>query len=84
MFKYIGMGDSKEFALGVFDAVARRRRLKTGRITKAELRDIWLQISDDSFDARLQIFFDMLASTTILYFFLNSILTVDFVHIFYC
>lgn len=57
----IGMADSKEFALGVFDAVARRRRLKTGRITKAELRDIWLQISDNSFDARLQIFFDMLA-----------------------
>lgn len=63
---YLGMADSKEFALGVFDALARRRRLKTGRITKAELRDFWLQVSDDSFDARLQIFFDMLASTTIL------------------
>ncbi|XP_042037809.1 respiratory burst oxidase homolog protein E-like [Salvia splendens] len=55
----IGMGDSKEFALGVFDALARRRRLKTGKITKAELHDFWLQISDGSFDARLQIFFDM-------------------------
>ncbi|KAI3447247.1 hypothetical protein Pfo_003912 [Paulownia fortunei] len=55
----IGMGDSKEFAVGVFDALARRRRQKTGRITKAELHDFWLQISDDSFDARLQIFFDM-------------------------
>ncbi|KAH6807101.1 Riboflavin synthase-like superfamily protein [Perilla frutescens var. frutescens] len=55
----IGMEDSKEFALGVFDAVARRRRLKTVRITKAELHDFWLQVSDDSFDARLQIFFDM-------------------------
>ncbi|KAK6152073.1 hypothetical protein DH2020_014708 [Rehmannia glutinosa] len=52
----IGMGDSKEFAVGVFDALARRRRQKTGRITKAELHDFWLQISDDSFDARLQIF----------------------------
>ncbi|KAL0344992.1 UNVERIFIED_CONTAM: Respiratory burst oxidaseprotein E [Sesamum radiatum] len=44
---------------GVFDALARRRRQKTSRITKAELHDFWLQISDNSFDARLQIFFDM-------------------------
>ncbi|CAK9159247.1 unnamed protein product [Ilex paraguariensis] len=55
----IGMADSKEFAVGVFDALARRRRQKTGKITKAELYDFWLQISDQSFDARLQIFFDM-------------------------
>ncbi|XP_016461963.1 respiratory burst oxidase homolog protein E-like [Nicotiana tabacum] len=55
----IGMEDSKEFAVGVFDALARRRRQKTAKITKAELHDFWLQISDQSFDARLQIFFDM-------------------------
>ncbi|XP_034700136.1 respiratory burst oxidase homolog protein E isoform X1 [Vitis riparia] len=55
----IGMVDSKEFAVGIFDALARRRRQKMGRITKEELRDFWLQISDQSFDARLQIFFDM-------------------------
>ncbi|PIN05683.1 Ferric reductase, NADH/NADPH oxidase [Handroanthus impetiginosus] len=55
----IGMGDSKEFAVGVFDALARRRRQRTNRITKAELHDFWLQVSDNSFDARLQIFFDM-------------------------
>ncbi|XP_051114362.1 respiratory burst oxidase homolog protein E isoform X2 [Andrographis paniculata] len=55
----IGMGDSKEFAVGVFNALARRRRQKSTKITKAELRDFWLQISDNSFDARLQIFFDM-------------------------
>ncbi|XP_075509093.1 respiratory burst oxidase homolog protein E [Primulina tabacum] len=55
----IGMGDSKEFAVGVFDALARRRRQNIGRITKAELHEFWLQISDHSFDARLQIFFDM-------------------------
>ncbi|GFY98564.1 respiratory burst oxidase protein F [Actinidia rufa] len=55
----IGMVDSKEFAEGLFDALARRRRQKMGKITKQELYDFWLQISDQSFDARLQIFFDM-------------------------
>ncbi|KAF6146707.1 hypothetical protein GIB67_008993 [Kingdonia uniflora] len=55
----IGMVDSREFAVGIFDALARRRRQKINRITKEELYDFWLQISDTSFDARLQIFFDM-------------------------
>ncbi|MQM04985.1 hypothetical protein Taro_037792 [Colocasia esculenta] len=55
----IGMVDSKEFARGIFDALARRRRQILDKINKEELRDFWLQISDHSFDARLQIFFDM-------------------------
>ncbi|KAL1207821.1 Respiratory burst oxidase-like protein E [Cardamine amara subsp. amara] len=55
----VGMVDSKEFAVSVFDALARRRRQKLEKITKDELHDFWLQISDQSFDARLQIFFDM-------------------------
>lgn len=55
------MVDSEEFAKGIFDALARRRRQNLERITKEELRDFWLQISDQSFDARLQIFFDMYA-----------------------
>uniref|UniRef100_A0A0E0IK98 FAD-binding FR-type domain-containing protein n=1 Tax=Oryza nivara TaxID=4536 RepID=A0A0E0IK98_ORYNI len=55
----IGMVDSKEFAVGIFDALARRRRQNLERITREELYDFWLQISDQSFDARLQIFFDM-------------------------
>ncbi|KAG8047609.1 hypothetical protein GUJ93_ZPchr0008g12852 [Zizania palustris] len=55
----IGMVDSKEFAVGIFDALARRRRQELERISKDELYDFWLQISDQSFDARLQIFFDM-------------------------
>ena len=59
MIWLVGMVDSKEFAVGIFDALARRRRQKIARITKEELRDFWLQISDQSFDARLQIFFDM-------------------------
>uniref|UniRef100_A0ACD5ZWL1 Uncharacterized protein n=1 Tax=Avena sativa TaxID=4498 RepID=A0ACD5ZWL1_AVESA len=53
------MVDSKEFAVGIFDALARRRRQNLERVTKDELYDFWLQISDQSFDARLQIFFDM-------------------------
>ncbi|KAI4335166.1 hypothetical protein L6164_013836 [Bauhinia variegata] len=55
----IGMKDSKEFAVGIFDALARRRQQKVTKITKEELCDFWLQISNQSFDARLQIFFDM-------------------------
>ncbi|KAK1307862.1 hypothetical protein QJS10_CPA09g00044 [Acorus calamus] len=55
----IGMEDSKEFATGVFDALCRRRRQKLERINRDELYDFWLQISNQSFDARLQIFFDM-------------------------
>ncbi|XP_077236456.1 riboflavin synthase-like superfamily protein isoform X2 [Tasmannia lanceolata] len=58
----IGMVDSKEFAAGIFDALARRRRQKIERVTKEEFYDFWLQISDQSFDARLQIFFDMVDS----------------------
>jgi len=56
-----GMVDSKDFAVGIFDALARRRRQNLERISKDELYDFWLQISDQSFDARLQIFFDMYA-----------------------
>ncbi|KAJ8750892.1 hypothetical protein K2173_016073 [Erythroxylum novogranatense] len=48
----IGMVDSKEFAVCIFDALARRRRQRVSRITKEELREFWLQISDQSFDAR--------------------------------
>ncbi|KAG5386958.1 hypothetical protein IGI04_038427 [Brassica rapa subsp. trilocularis] len=55
----VGMKDSKEFAVSVFDALARRRRQKLEKITRDELHDFWLLISDQSFDARLQIFFDM-------------------------
>ncbi|KAK2449942.1 respiratory burst oxidase protein A [Trifolium repens] len=56
----IGMEDSKEFAVGIFDALARRKEKKeVCKITKEELRQFWLQISNQSFDARLQIFFDM-------------------------
>ncbi|KAI3908930.1 hypothetical protein MKW98_021999 [Papaver atlanticum] len=55
----IGMKDSKEFALELFDALSRRRRLNIDKISKEELYEFWSQITDQSFDSRLQIFFDM-------------------------
>lgn len=53
------MKDSKEFAVEMFDALSRRRRLKVDKISKEELYEYWSQITDQSFDSRLQIFFDM-------------------------
>ncbi|XP_022145957.1 respiratory burst oxidase homolog protein A-like isoform X2 [Momordica charantia] len=55
----IGMKDSKEFAVELFDALSRRRRLKVEKISREELFEFWSQITDQSFDSRLQIFFDM-------------------------
>ncbi|KAG5135476.1 hypothetical protein JHK82_020207 [Glycine max] len=55
----IGMKDSKEFALELFDALSRKRRLRTDKISREELFEFWSQITDQSFDSRLQIFFDM-------------------------
>jgi respiratory burst oxidase len=53
------MTESKEFALELFDTLSRRLRMQTDKINKEELREIWQQITDNSFDSRLQIFFDM-------------------------
>jgi respiratory burst oxidase len=53
------MGDSKEFGMEIFDALNRRRRLKAEKINRDEFREFWSQITDQSFDSRLQIFFDM-------------------------
>lgn len=55
----IGMHESSEFASELFDALARRRGMTSPSITKAQLREFWEQITDQSFDARLQTFFDM-------------------------
>ncbi|XWS51534.1 hypothetical protein CRYUN_Cryun12cG0184300 [Craigia yunnanensis] len=54
----IGM-ESKEFAGQLFDALARKRNLQGDSIDKAHLKEFWEQISNQSFDARLQTFFDM-------------------------
>ncbi|KAD4385907.1 hypothetical protein E3N88_26076 [Mikania micrantha] len=56
----IGMNkDSKEFAGELFDALSRRRNITGDVINKAQLKDFWDQIADQSFDSRLQTFFDM-------------------------
>ncbi|KAJ6764328.1 putative proteinDPH OXIDASE [Salix koriyanagi] len=55
----IGMKESKEFAGELFDALARKRNMHRDSISKAELREFWEQISNQSFDSRLQTFFDM-------------------------
>ena len=55
----LGMNDSREFAGELFDALARRRGITSASITKDELREFWEQITDQSFDSRLQTFFDM-------------------------
>jgi respiratory burst oxidase len=56
----IGMNkESKEFAGELFDSLARRRNIRGDAINKTELKEFWEQISDQSFDSRLQTFFDM-------------------------
>ncbi|KAK9278776.1 hypothetical protein L1049_028354 [Liquidambar formosana] len=56
----IGMNkESKMFAGELFDALARKRGIHGDSINKAQLKEFWEQISDQSFDSRLQTFFDM-------------------------
>ncbi|KAJ3669155.1 hypothetical protein LUZ60_011105 [Juncus effusus] len=58
--KCIGMNDSKEFAGELFVALARRRNLEPADgITKDELQEFWGEMTDQNFDSRLRIFFDM-------------------------
>ncbi|XP_010529624.1 PREDICTED: probable respiratory burst oxidase homolog protein I [Tarenaya hassleriana] len=56
----IGMENSKEFAEELFDALCRRRQSMIAKISRDELYEFWSQITNESFDSRLQIFFDML------------------------
>ncbi|CAN4100145.1 unnamed protein product [Withania somnifera] len=56
----IGMNrESKEFALELFDALARRRNITSHCISREQLQEFWDQITDQSFDSRLRTFFDM-------------------------
>jgi hypothetical protein len=52
--------ESREFAGNLFDALARERGIKGDSINKAQLKEFWDQISEQSFDSRLRTFFDML------------------------
>lgn len=53
------MEGSQEFSTQVFDALARRRGITAQLLTHDQVRDFWEQLSNRSFDARLQTFFDM-------------------------
>lgn len=53
------MKDSRDFAKELFDALARRRGQMLQSISLEELKEFWFLISDQKFDSRLQIFFDM-------------------------
>ncbi|KAJ8629168.1 hypothetical protein MRB53_022491 [Persea americana] len=56
----IGMADSKEFAVQLFDALARRQKVEsTDGIMIDELKGFWSKLSDQKFESRLQIFFDL-------------------------
>ncbi|CAO2203483.1 unnamed protein product [Urochloa humidicola] len=57
--KCIGMDGSDEFAVQVFDSLARKRGIVKQVLTKDELKDFWEQLSDQGFDNRLRTFFDM-------------------------
>lgn len=54
------MEGSDEFAVQVFDSLARKRGIVKQVLTKDELKDFWEQLSDQGFDNRLRTFFDML------------------------
>jgi respiratory burst oxidase len=58
-FIIVGMENSDEFAVQMFDALARRRNITKQVLTKEELREFWEQLTDQGFDGRLQTFFDM-------------------------
>jgi phosphoserine phosphatase len=54
-----GMAE-KEFAGELFVALARRCNVEpTNGITKEELKEFWEEMTDQNFDSRLKIFFDM-------------------------
>jgi len=61
----IGMKDSKEFATELYDVLVRRKGGSAAAgslsvqesISKDELHEFWLEITDNSFDTRMKIFF---------------------------
>jgi hypothetical protein len=53
------MVGSEEFAVQIFDALARRRGITAQVLTTDQVREFWEQLSDPGFDAKLRTFFDM-------------------------
>jgi hypothetical protein len=54
------MADSKEFASEVFVALSRRRHINPDDgVLKEQLKEFWEEMTDQNFDSRLRIFFDM-------------------------
>lgn len=60
------MVGSEEFAVQIFDSLARRRGITAQLLTKDQLREFWEQLSDPGFDAKLQTFFDMYVFSSVL------------------
>lgn len=54
------MDGSDEFAVQMFDSLARKRGIVKQVLTKDELKDFYEQLTDQGFDNRLRTFFDML------------------------
>jgi respiratory burst oxidase len=60
VFSPSGMKDSKEFANELYDAAARRKAGgKVESIGKEDLYEYYMQITDKSFGARMQMFIDL-------------------------
>ena len=59
------MDGSDDFAMQMFDSLARKRGIVKEVLTKEELKEFWEQLSDQGFDNRLQTFFDMLVVSAI-------------------
>jgi respiratory burst oxidase len=52
--KCIGMEGSDEFAVQMFDSLARKRGIVKEVLTNADLKEFWVQLSDQGFDDLLQ------------------------------
>ncbi|XP_062091826.1 respiratory burst oxidase homolog protein B-like [Humulus lupulus] len=50
---------SRDFANELFDALARPRGITSASVLKDELHEFWEQITNQSFDVRLETFFDL-------------------------
>ncbi|KAJ7549881.1 hypothetical protein O6H91_07G073300 [Diphasiastrum complanatum] len=55
----IGMKESKEFAGALFDALVCKGGTKVESISKEELYEYWQQMTNQNFDSRMQVFFQM-------------------------